>query len=151
METKHHNHQSANDPIETFAQQIAEVVVGRELTAEEVDDVRDEAISTLQKLSHTDRVKIAALLGVGNRPQKTKLTPPELARLWGISPDKVLTWIRSGELRAVNVATNGNSRPRFVIDETDIAAFEERRANGSKQTPQRVRKRRSPPNVIQFY
>ncbi len=38
-------------------------------------------------------------------PARTKLTPPEVAKAWGISPEKVLAWIRSGELRAVNVAT----------------------------------------------
>jgi excisionase family DNA binding protein len=38
--------------------------------------------------------------------RKKKLTPPEIARLWGVSADKVLTWIRSGELKAMNAATS---------------------------------------------
>ena len=59
---------------------------------------------------------------------KCKLTPPELASRWGISVDKVMTWIRSGELRAINAASAGrNHRPRFLIDLDDIADFERRR------------------------
>lgn len=54
-----------------------------------------------------------------------KLTPPEVARLFRVSNSKVLTWIRNGELRAVNVATRmGGFRPRYRIDREDIAAFE---------------------------
>jgi len=151
METQHHDHHQPSDPIDSVARQIGKVLVGRELTSEEIDEVRMETRAALEKLSRSDRAQIVALLQSRERTAKTRITPPELARRWGISPDKVLSWIRNGELRAVNVATNSNSRPRFVIDEKDIAAFEERRANGSKQTPPRVRKRRSPPNVIQFY
>ena len=32
--------------------------------------------------------------------RKTKLTPPELAKQWGIDVQKVLHWVKSGELRA---------------------------------------------------
>ncbi len=32
---------------------------------------------------------------------RTKLTPPQLGKLWGISPDKIVAFIRSGELRAI--------------------------------------------------
>ena len=31
--------------------------------------------------------------------RKTKLTPPELAKQWGIDVQKVLYWIKAGELR----------------------------------------------------
>lgn len=33
---------------------------------------------------------------------RTKLSPPELAKRWGIDPAKVIAWIHSGELRAIN-------------------------------------------------
>jgi excisionase family DNA binding protein len=61
-----------------------------------------------------------------------KLTPPQLARLWGISPDKVLAFIHAGELRAVNLATRRSGRPRYRIDQADVAEFERRR----EATPQ---------------
>ena len=50
------------------------------------------------------------------------LTPPKLAKQLGVSNEKVLTWIRNGELRAVNVAERLAGRPRWRISE---AAFEE--------------------------
>ena len=57
----------------------------------------------------------------------TKLTPRRVARSFGISPDKVLAWIHTGELRAVNVATTRASRPRWVVASEDLAAFERSR------------------------
>ena len=81
--------------------------------------------------------------------RKTKLTPPELARQWGIDVAKVLKWIKSGELRAVNLATTRTGRPRYAIDQADVAIFEAGRA---VQPPApRVRRRRADPNVIQFF
>ena len=57
-----------------------------------------------------------------------KFTPPELARRYGVEPCKVIAWIRSGELRALNVATRATGRPRYLIGEEDIARFEQGRS-----------------------
>lgn len=62
--------------------------------------------------------------GLANR----LLTPPEVARLWRIRHDKVLAWIRSGELRAVNVTAKPGGRPTYRIDPDDLKAFADRRA-----------------------
>lgn len=60
--------------------------------------------------------------------EKCKLTPPEVAHLWGVTVDKIYAFIRSGELRAINGATPGrNQRPRFLIDLDDLDDFERRR------------------------
>lgn len=56
-----------------------------------------------------------------------KLTPPKLARRWGVTAEKVLNLIRAGELRAIDISS-GTLRSRFLIDEDDIAEFERRRA-----------------------
>ncbi len=56
-----------------------------------------------------------------------KFRPPELAKRYGVEPSKIIAWIRSGELRAVNIATRPTGRPRYIIDEEDVVAFEERR------------------------
>jgi hypothetical protein len=72
-----------------------------------------------------------------------------MAEAWGISTAKVLDWIRAGELRAVNAATNVGGRPRFLIDELDIKAFEARRA--VVPPPVTRRKRRSSESVIEFF
>ena len=80
---------------------------------------------------------------------KTKLSPPQLAAQWGIDVAKVLTWIKAGELRAINAATTRTGRPRYLIDQADIATFEAGRA---VQPPApRIRRRRVDPNVIQFF
>ena len=65
---------------------------------------------------------------VAERPRK--LTPPQIARLWGVSNEKILAFIRSGQLRAVNGALPGRKqRPRWLVDVDDLRAFEESRAN----------------------
>jgi hypothetical protein len=77
------------------------------------------------------------------QPARTKFTVPQLARQWGLDPHKVITWIRSGELRAINGAKDPNScRPRFLIDVADIRAFEEAREVIPACPPPRARHRR---------
>lgn len=58
----------------------------------------------------------------------TAITPPQLAKLWGIDPAKVLTWIRSGELSAFNGAASTATRPRYLITQQAIEDFQKRRA-----------------------
>ena len=81
---------------------------------------------------------------------RTKLTPPEVARMWGISPDKVLAWIRSGELRAINVAASQNGRPRYRIDIEDLKDFEARRSVIPAGRMKRGRRRKQD-GVIEFF
>ena len=67
----------------------------------------------------------------------TRLTPPELARALRVDVHTVLDWIKSGQLRAVNVGTPGK-RPRWRIDPADVAAFEATRtAQPQGRTPRR--------------
>ena len=80
---------------------------------------------------------------------RTKLSPPQIARRWGVSPQKMLAWIGSGELRAINAATRLGGRPRFLIDVADLAAFEERRAVVA--TPAAVRRRRRDIGITKFF
>jgi Helix-turn-helix domain len=80
---------------------------------------------------------------------RSKLTPPQVARRFGISPDKVVGWIRCGELRGVNIAAKPNGRPRYVVDEADLAAFEMRRAAQPK--PPALRRRKAIKDVIEFF
>ena len=66
--------------------------------------------------------------------ERRKVTPTEVAALWGIGHAKVLSFIRSGELRAINAATPGrNQRPRYLIDVDDLADFERRRETVKSQ------------------
>ncbi len=82
-------------------------------------------------------------------PRK-KLSPPELARYWGIGADKVLTWIRSGELRAINAATKRGGRPRYLIDAKDIEAFEKIRSV-TTTPPAPRRQKATSDGVIEYF
>ena len=80
---------------------------------------------------------------------RKKLTPPELARLWGVSHDKVLAWIRSGELAAINVATKLGGRPQYKIDVEELKAFEKRRTVLPQLTSRRHKD--TGDGIIQFF
>lgn len=88
-----------------------------------------------------------------NAPIRTKSTPPGLARRWGISPEKVLKWIRTGELHAIDAATELGRRPRYLIDEADIVAFEARRSTTQQPSPdqQPRRRKQNRSQVIEFF
>jgi excisionase family DNA binding protein len=77
------------------------------------------------------------------------LTPPELAARWGISPDKILAWIKSGELRAIDASTRRGGRPRYLIDQADVAAFEAARA--ATAAPVRARKRPAGTGITEYF
>lgn len=72
--------------------------------------------------------------------ERRKVTPPQLAKRWGVATNKILAFIASGELRAVNLATSLKDRPRWFIDEADIERFE--RFREATPAAPRVRKRR---------
>jgi hypothetical protein len=78
-------------------------------------------------------------------------TPPELARRWGISPDKVVSWLRSGELRGINLALRAGpgKRARWRISLAEVEAFEQRR--GATPTPRRTRRTKEQAEVIPFF
>jgi excisionase family DNA binding protein len=82
--------------------------------------------------------------------QKKKLTPAEVAELWGVAASTVIGWIKSGRLRAVNVSKNASSqRPRYRIDSADLADFERLRQVGAPEpAPSR---RKKTPGLIERY
>lgn len=85
--------------------------------------------------------------------KRTKRTPPQLAKEWGVSTKKVLDFIRTGELRAVNLAASNRNRPRYVIDVADIEAFERSRQvipDGGESTTRKLR-RRATSEVKKFF
>ncbi|MCA9036350.1 MAG: helix-turn-helix domain-containing protein [Planctomycetaceae bacterium] len=94
------------------------------------------------------RTAISAVLATQS---KGTITPGELAERWGISPDKVLNWIRNGDLKAVNVAATMSGRPRFRISDEDIEDFQSRRQPipPTKMPPRRRRKPAG--DVIEFF
>ncbi len=77
-------------------------------------------------------------------------TPPTVAESLGVNESKVLAWIRSGELAAVNVAAHVGGRPRWRIAQSDLELFLLRRT-ATPPAPAVRRRRRAGPNVIQFF
>ena len=77
-------------------------------------------------------------------------TPPELAKLKGVHAEKILAWIRSGELRATNYATHRSGRPRWRIKLEDWIAFEEGRGNKAKPKAARRRRKTRPTSPNTF-
>jgi excisionase family DNA binding protein len=78
------------------------------------------------------------------------LTPPEVARRIGVMPDKILAWIHSGELRAINAATSLSGRPRYRISPEDLEAFLAARAV-MPPPPKHRRAKRRQDGVTEFY
>lgn len=58
---------------------------------------------------------------------KRKFTPPEVAKMWGVTHKKILEWIHAGELPAIDAVSVRNGRPRFLIDAEDLRRFEQGR------------------------
>jgi excisionase family DNA binding protein len=78
------------------------------------------------------------------------LSVHDLCERYGVSEHTVLGWIRSGELRAVNVGRRpGSKKPRWRVTAEALAAFETART--PTPPPPRARRRKRPADVIEFY
>jgi predicted site-specific integrase-resolvase len=74
---------------------------------------------------------------------KQRLSAPQLAEEFTVSVNKIHAWIESGELRAVNLATKRDGRPRYSIRREDVDAFERSREATPSVVPRAsARKRR---------
>jgi hypothetical protein len=75
-------------------------------------------------------------------------TVRDLARRYRVSPERVRTWIKRGELLAINTRDRCG-RPRFVITPEALAAFERRRQVTTP--PPKATRRKKSSGVIDFY
>ena len=82
---------------------------------------------------------------------RTKLTPPMIAARYGCSPEKVVNWIRAGELRAFNSASSRRKRPRFLVDEADLKDFEASRSPQPSPPAAQHNRRRKLRGIKEFY
>ena len=82
-------------------------------------------------------------------------SPPQLAEELGVDPSKIRCLIRSGELRANNLATRDGGRPRWRIAPEALVEFLQRRqasANMTLRSPRRKRKcKRKSENVTEYF
>ena len=75
--------------------------------------------------------------------EKRKYTPPEVARMYGVSVETIHAHIRAGRMRAINMARPGrNQRPRYKIDVRDLEDFDRARAVSLPPSKPPRRKRR---------
>ncbi len=72
-------------------------------------------------------------------PETATLTVTEAAKLLRISRNKVLGWINSGRLRAINAAM-GQGRPRYRITRADLEGFLDGRTRQCNGKPARRRR-----------
>jgi hypothetical protein len=81
------------------------------------------------------------------------LTPPEIARRYGVATAKVRRWIENGELAALNLASGSSTRPRYGVTPEALQAFELARTvtpNGSGESTRGLRHRRAT-NIKKFF
>lgn len=77
------------------------------------------------------------------------LTPPQIAARLRVKPHKVLAWIGSGRLRALNISA-GSERPRYRIHEADLEVFLDSLAVNVAPAQTRRRQHKHT-DVIQFF
>lgn len=73
----------------------------------------------------------------------------DICERFAVGEHTALGWIRSGELKAVNVNRRGEGRPKWRITAEALAAFEQLRTP-SPPTPKTARKKKRS-DMIEFY
>ena len=133
--------------LDKVAERIEGRLIAQRLSAKTVHLVVDELAAAFAEIVATKNGREHSV----QRERRSKVTPPQLARRWGVSRDKVLAWIRSGELRAINVANGAADRPRYLIDAKDVALFEARRAEKPMPKTGRRERRSISDDVVNFF
>ena len=93
----------------------------------------------------------------GTPPELPFVTPAELAAMWGVAHDKVLEFIKAGELEAFNVASKRSRRPQFKVTLAAVKAFQERRSgrdparSAPPVTPRRTSSKKPQPSNREYF
>jgi Helix-turn-helix domain len=83
-----------------------------------------------------------------SKPLSRWIGTREFAQQLGVDVMKILGWIRTGELAAINVSTDPSSRPRWRLSPEAIDEFLARRR---AQQPVKTQRKRKMAGVIEFY
>lgn len=70
----------------------------------------------------------------------TYYSPNQIAKSRGVTPNKVLAWINSGELKAINCATKRGGLPRWKVSAESLADFDKLRQSGPPEPKVRAKK-----------
>lgn len=76
---------------------------------------------------------------------------PAVAKLLNVDRNRVIQYIRRGELRAVDVSLHRAVRPRWRISRKDLEAFLSCRSSTPQPEMKRRRKKKTDNNIIEFY
>ncbi|MDB5388934.1 MAG: Helix-turn-helix domain protein [Planctomycetaceae bacterium] len=80
------------------------------------------------------------------------VTPKDIADRYGINQSKVLTWIASGELIAINTVTRRGDKPRWKIAPSALATFEAGRSSKPPvATPARRQRTRDTSDDVDYF
>jgi len=129
------------DPDDSIYLEVAEVVeeCRRRCAEFGFTEIGEEATV----LSPRSALVIVGQLCQWAREQKSKedwLTPPQVAKMVGVKSDKVLYWIHSGQLQAVNLAQKEGGRPQYAVTPADLDIFKTRRSTRAAPKPRRARR-----------
>ena len=70
------------------------------------------------------------------------LSLPETAKLLRINESKLIHWIRTGELTAIDLSQNRNQRPRWKVSREELDRFlRSRQSTPAPEPPKRQRKK----------
>lgn len=84
-------------------------------------------------------------------PPERMLTPPQVAAQLAVHTEKVLRWIRSGKLRAINVTEKPFGRPRYRVKPADLEAFVASLTVIPEAGPASRHKETLPPGFIEYF
>ena len=78
---------------------------------------------------------------------KPRVTPIQLAELYGVGKKKIYQLIDAGEIEAVDISLPGSTHKRWVISVEAVEAYEQRNSNLTEEarSQRRRRIRRSDP------
>ena len=75
---------------------------------------------------------------------RAEYTPPQLAKMWQVSPEKIIALIRAHAFpNAWDAATPGSSRSQFRIPLEDVLAYRRRRSCAPQKASRRRQKSES--------
>jgi excisionase family DNA binding protein len=75
----------------------------------------------------------------------------DLEERLGVGEHTILGWIKSGELKAINVGRVAGKRPKWRISPEALAAFELGRESGGPPVATKTKRKKADPEVITYY
>lgn len=82
--------------------------------------------------------------------ERTKLKPSEIAGMWGISQETVIRFIKSGDLPAIDISPRRATKPQYLVDVSDLEAFERSRQVDPDVKPAKRTKRKKPAGFKEY-